>query len=109
MDKYESDLEDALDLMRQNKIDTYQRDVLVEKLTTNLIALDGIVASTERRKLILGTQNVIGQLEVLFDKEKPPFLLFDKDPSGRNGYLPGDHDPKIKGSLRAFGNTYGKR
>lgn len=109
MDKFENDLEEALNFMRQNKAETHERDFWLEKLTTNLIALDEYVGNKERKRLILATQNVIGQLEVFFEKEKPPFLLFDKDFTQRNAYLPGDHDPRIKDSLHALGNTYTRR
>lgn len=91
MESYEYDLDEALNFTRSVEQPKNIRDIWIEKLTKNLLLLDEQPRSSDRKRMVLATQSVIVQLEVLFDKEKPPILLLYND----------DHDKRITDSFKA--------
>ena len=100
MTSIQDDLQRAVEFIRSSKSLDLARNRFIEQLTRDLLQLDGTEATPERREMIYAIQNVISQLEHLYDKEKPPILL--KSPvSLRSDYLPdGRH------SHYALGNSF---
>ena len=67
------------------------RDVWVHKLTSDLMQLDAVTEEglrARRRELITGIQNVLDQLDHLFDSNKPIVLLSGTQILVRDEYLP---------------------
>lgn len=87
MTTIQEDLDEAITFIRSSRSAEFKRDRLIEQLTRDLIHLDGTEPSPERREMIYAIQNVISQLEHLYDQTKPPILL--KTPNIlREDYLP---------------------
>ena len=87
MTQIQEDLDRAISFIRSSRSLDSNRDRLIEQLTKDLLHLDGTESSPERREMIYAIQNVISQLEHLYDQTKPPILL--KSPNiSREAYLP---------------------
>ena len=75
------------------------RNQLIQTLEDNLIQLDGM-NHIDRKETIIAIQNIIYQLEHIYDKDKPIILLSSKIIL-RTTYL-----PENKASTYALGNAF---
>lgn len=104
MDTIQDDLQRAVEFIRSSKSLDSTRNQLIEQLTRDLLQLDETKATPERREMIYAIQNVISQLEHLYDKEKPPILL--KSPRDELSSSRLDYLPEGRHSHYALGNSF---
>ena len=101
MDRVEQNLNEAIILLnkREKPLES-ERDFWAEQLTSDLLYLDGTESSPQRREMIHAIQNILSQLEHLYQSEKPPILLHSPVEI-RDEYL-----PKGRDSHYALGNSF---
>lgn len=101
MNSIESHLNDSImfvnDHLRATKTEN-ERDKLSHILSEDILILDNMTVNN-RKELIVAIQNVLNQLDHLFDEKKPIILL--SNTCKRNCYLPENND-----SLYALGNAF---
>lgn len=99
MESIQSNLDNAIDFLNADKIAENQRNKFCGILTNDLIKLDSM-SHPDRKVMIIGIQNVLSQLDHLFDKDRSPILLSNTTTS-RTSYLPPD-----KPSMHALGTAF---
>ncbi len=67
-----------------------KRKELSHLLTNDLLLLDTLTRTTQRREYIIAIQNILEQLDTLFDENKTSILLTAQ--STRTNYLPDQRD-----------------
>jgi len=101
MNSIETHLNDSImfinDHLRDHKTEN-ERDKLCHILSEDILILDNMNVSN-RKELIVAIQNVLNQLDHMFDEKKPIILLSNM--CKRNCYLPENNN-----SLYALGNTF---
>lgn len=93
-------LNESIYFINSSADDKTRRDILCNILTNDMIKLDGMERSDERKNMIVAIQNVLNQLDTLFDKDKTPIQLCSNT-DGRRSYL-----PENKNSHYALNNTF---
>jgi len=111
MDLIESHLNEAIYFMNKysaEKVKAFdERDKWVNILTNDIILLDGTPSSDQRKEKIIALDNVLNQLEHLFDKDKKSLQIHSENIRQRGTYFPENKDSHyaLKDSF-SVGNKY---
>jgi hypothetical protein len=102
MELIESHLNEAITFLnghlRESKSHN-ERDKWCNILTDDILKLDNMTNSRKRKEIIMAIQNVLYQLDHIFEKGKSPILLLNV--GKRESYLPENKD-----SHYALGNSF---
>jgi hypothetical protein len=77
----------------------YDRDKWCHDLSNDILILDTMSNCVERKEMIIAIQNVLDQLDNLFENDKSPILI-------SNMYIERSYLPKNKNSLYALGDSF---
>ena len=100
MESIINNLNESIYFVNSASNDTEKRNLLCNILTNDMIKLDEMERSNQRKNMIMAIQNVLSQLDNMFEKNKPLIRLQLND-DNRQSYLP--HN---KNSHYALYNTY---
>lgn len=102
MDQIESHLHQAIEMANnhsRHRVKKSDRDRIVNTLNNDIVRLDGMT-HPQRKNTIVAIQNVLQQLDHLYDSDKPAIMI-PPTASARTSYLPENRE-----SSYALGNAF---
>ena len=93
-------LDESIDFINRSSNDKTKRNILCNILTEDMIKLDMMDRSDQRKNMIIAIQNVLHQLDNMFRDDKTSIQL-QLNTGGRQSYL-----PQNKNSHAALNTTY---